>query len=184
MEKEAENTLFTVLYQEHREVVYRFILRYLKSPALAEDLCQNVFVKLWEQREQQEAIRSPLAFALTIAKRASLDFLKRAAIDRHAMGVILQNYSFQSPSATDDNQRDAEYQKFLAEVLLRLPAQSQEVFRLCRQEYKSYDEAALILGISRHAIKKHMVRSMRVLKDAAKDELGLPLGMLFYLLSR
>ncbi len=184
MEKDVENTAFTALYRKHREVVYRFILRYLKSPALAEDLCQNVFLKLWEQREKQNSIEEPLAYALTIAKRQALDFLKRAAIDQHAMGIILQDYSIKSQQFADDQHRDGEYQRFLAQVLQRLPLQSQEVFRLCRQEYNSYEEAAAILGISRNAIKKHMVRSMKVLKEAAKDELGLPLGILLYLLFR
>jgi RNA polymerase sigma-70 factor (ECF subfamily) len=64
-----------------------------------------------------------------------------------------------------------------------MPPRTVEVFRLCRQQSKTYDEAAEELGITRDAIKKHMVRSMRVLKEAAEKELGVSFCLLFILLN-
>jgi RNA polymerase sigma-70 factor (ECF subfamily) len=46
-----------------------------------------------------------------------------------------------------------------------MTSQRLNVFRLCRQEGKTYDEAAAILGISRDTVKKHMVNSMRFIQD-------------------
>ena len=50
--------------------------------------------------------------------------------------------------------------------------------RLCRQQHKTYEEAAEILGISRSTVKKHMIRSMSLLKEAVESELGIPLTVL------
>ncbi|WP_317618086.1 RNA polymerase sigma factor [Pedobacter sp. AK017] len=122
------------------------------------------------------------AYAFTIAKRQCLDFLKRAAVEQTAMNLILQAYPLDN-NITEENQQYNEYLNFIDNTLLRLPPQTQEVFKLCRQQYKSYDEAAAILGISRHAIKKHMVRSMKVLRTAAETELGISMSILFILLS-
>ncbi|ACU04489.1 RNA polymerase sigma factor [Pedobacter heparinus] len=173
---------FTIIYERYRLRVYLFIKKYLKSSQLSDDICQNVFLKIWENKEELSTINSFNAYAFTIAKRQCLDFLKRAAVEQTAMNLILQAYPLDN-NITEENQQYNEYLNFIDNTLLRLPPQTQEVFKLCRQQYKSYDEAAAILGISRHAIKKHMVRSMKVLRTAAETELGISMSILFILLS-
>ncbi len=173
---------FTVLYERNRVQIYLFIKKYLKSSQLSDDICQNVFLKIWERKEDLHAINSFNAYAFTIAKRQCLDFLKHAAVEQTAMNLILQSYPVEK-NVVEEDQQHHEYIRFINDTLLRLPVQSQVVFKLCRQQYKSYDEAAEILGISRHAIKKHMVRSMKVLRSAAESELGISMTILLVLLS-
>lgn len=178
----GNNEAFTELYDRYHDGICRFIVKYLKSIELAEDICQNVFLKIWEQKEQSVQILEFGAYVFTIAKRQSFDFLKRAAIEQTAMSVVINNYKPVLNSIEDDHQTN-EYMAFINKVLSELPEQTQRVFRLCRQENKSYDEAAEILGISRHAIKKHMVRAMKVLKDAAEGEMGVTLSVLLAVIS-
>ena len=178
----GNNEAFTELYDRYHDGICRFVVKYLKSIELAEDICQNVFLKIWEQKEQSMQILEFGAYVFTIAKRQSLDFLKRAAIEKTAMSVVLNNYKPVLNTTEDDHQTN-EYMAFINKVLSELPEQTQRVFHLCRQESKSYDEAAEILGISRHAIKKHMVRSMKVLKDAAEGEMGITLSVLLAVIS-
>ena len=166
---------FTVLYERCRLHIYLFIKKYLKSSQLSDDICQNVFLKIWEHKEDLHAINSFNAYAFTIAKRQCLDFLKHAAVEQTAMNLILQSYPLEK-NVVEEDQQHHEYIRFINNTLLRLPLQSQVVFKLCRQHYKTYDEAAEILGISRHAIKKHMVRSMKVLRSAAESELGISMS--------
>ncbi len=173
---------FTTIYERHHERIYRFILRYLKSAELSEDICQNVFLKIWEQREQLADVQEFSAFSFTIAKRQALDFLKRASVEQNAMGIILNSYPADR-NVIEDQHQAKEYMEFIEEVLARLPEQSSKIFKLCRQEGKSYDEVAVILGISRHAVKKHMVRSMKALKDAAEGELGITLSVFLAILA-
>jgi len=180
--KVGDNEAFTELYDRYHDGICQFVVKYLKSAELAEDICQNVFLKIWEQKEQSTHILEFGAYVFTIAKRQSLDFLKRAAVEQTAMSVILSNYKPVLNTLEDDRQTN-EYMIFINKVLSNLPEQTQRVFRLCRQENKSYDEAAEILGISRHAIKKHMVRSMKVLKDAAEGEMGVTLSVLMAVLA-
>lgn len=180
--KVGNNEAFTELYDRYHDGICRFVVRYLKSMELAEDICQNVFLKIWEQKEQSMQIIEFGAYVFTIAKRQSLDFLKRAAVEQTAMSVVLNNYRPLLNTIEDDHQTN-EYMVFINKVLSELPEQTRRVFHLCRQENRSYDEAAEILGISRHAIKKHMVRSMRILKDAAESEMGVTLSVLLAVIS-
>lgn len=166
---------FAQLYNHYRTLVYRFIYKYVKSPQLSDDLTQEIFIKVWENKA---ALTDRLAFKsylFTISRNHTLNFLKRAAIDSTAKSVILSNYV---PSGSmEESLQTKDYMEYLQSVLTTLTPQSREVFRLCRQEFKSYDQAAEILGISRSAVKKHMVKSMKTLGDAVKRDLGIPLGI-------
>lgn len=179
----GDEKAFTVIYEHYYAGIYNFVRKYLKSDELSDDICQNVFLKIWEHREQLSIVLEFNAYAFTIAKRQSLDFLKRATIEQTAMNLILQSYPAQNNTVEEGHQY-SEYMRFIDNILSKLPPQSQQVFNLCRQQYKSYDEAAQILGISRNAIKKHMVRSMKVLRSAAESELGVSMSILLAFLIR
>lgn len=166
---------FSTLYAHYTSLVYRFIYKYLKSAELTADLTQEIFIKIWENRAELSELQAFKSYLFTISRNHALNFLKRASVDVTAKGIILQNYS--SQESIEDSLQAKQYLEYLEGVLLRLSPQSREVFRLCRQQYKSYDEAAEILGISRNAIKKHMVRSMKVLGAAVQKDLGIPLSL-------
>ena len=180
--KSGEDAAYTELYDRYHDNVYRFIRKYLRSSELSEDICQNVFLKIWEQRENPVKILEFSAYLFTLAKRQAFDFLKRAATEKTALGIILQNYQ-PNLNVVEDNQETRDYLNFIEVVLDRLPEQTKAVFKLCRQQHKTYEEAADILGISKHLVKKNMVRSMKVLKDAAESELGISLLVLLALLA-
>ncbi len=74
-----------------------------------------------------------------------------------------------------------EYDRLFHEALNQMPPQRLNVFRLCRQEGRTYDEAAEILGISRNAVKKHMVLGMRFIHDYIFRYGGISLALTFAL---
>jgi RNA polymerase sigma-70 factor (family 1) len=180
--KSGEDAAYTELYERYHDSIYRFLRKYLRSAALSEDICQNVFLKLWERRDDAVTILEFGAYLFTLAKRQAFDFLKRATIEENAMGIILQGYR-PNLNVVEDSHEARDYMRFIEDVLDRLPEQSKAVFRLCRQQHKTYEEAAATLGISKHLVKKQMVRSMKVLKDAAESELGISFLVLLALLT-
>jgi len=179
--KSGDGSAFAELYERYHDPIYRFIRKYLRSDELSEDICQNVFIKFWEQREQPIIIRETSAWLFTMAKRQALDFLKRASVEQNAMGAILAAYPVNNNAEDDHISKD--YLLFIDKVLDSLPEQTKLIFQLCRQQHKSYDETAELLGISRHTVKKHMMRSMKVLKDAAENELGISFMLLLAILA-
>ena len=176
----GDSEAFRIVYIHYSPCIYSFIRKYLRSPELSDDVCQNVFIKIWEQRSQLSSVMEFSAWAFTIAKRQCLDFLKKAACEHSAMSVVLQSYPCTARDCENDYQ-EHEYMQFISKVLSRMPLQTQLVFRLCRQQCKSYDEAARELGITRNAIKKHMVRSVRILRQAAEKELGISFSIFLLL---
>lgn len=168
---------FSVLYKHYAPAIRLFTRKIVKSTELSYDLTQDVFIKVWDRRHQLDEVSVFRSYLYTVAKNASLNFLKRAATDSRAKGLLLQGYP-QQQEITVDTVVTADYMAYLNRLLDTLTPQSREVFRLCRQEQKTYDEAATLLGISRNTVKKHMMRTMKVLGDAVERDLGISLGLL------
>lgn len=175
-----DSIAFEALYNHYRMDIYRFIYKFIKSPELSDDLCQEIFIRIWESRNNLVVIKSFKPYLYTITKNHTLNFLKRASVDSKAMGVIYSTFS-EKRNEMEDNLITNEYLNHLRNILNTLPAQSREVFKLCRQQGHSYDEVAQMLGISRSCVKKHMVRSMRTLKLSVVKEFGISLSLFLIL---
>lgn len=179
--RKGDQDAYGELYTRYHQPLYRSLRKYLHSDELSEDIAQNVFLKFWEQREDPVIIREPSSWLFTMAKRQAFDFLRRASVEETALAVIIDNY--QTISITEQEVIAKDYLAYIEKIVEQLPELTREVFRLCRQQHKSYEEAAELLGISRSTIKKHMMRSMSVLKEAAEGELGISLTLLLAFLT-
>ncbi|MEN0055651.1 MAG: RNA polymerase sigma-70 factor [Mucilaginibacter sp.] len=166
---------FSVLYERYNKNIYQFIYKYVHSAALADDLTQEVFIKLWNGRNKLSHIQSFKGYLFISARNYTLDNLKAALRSEKTMGEIVKNFVVQH-KPTDERLMNADYAAFLQKQLSTLPERSREVFRLCRQEGRTYEEVAQELGISKSAVKNHMVSSMKVLKTSVEKELGIPLA--------
>lgn len=180
---EGDSSSFEQIYEKYNDPLYHFTLKFVKSPELADDLTQEVFIHIWELRDQMPKVDNLRAYLFTMCRNHALNFLKKASKENVAMGEMLRHYHPDQKNS-DDKLVSEDYRLFIKNVLNSLPAQTREIFRLCREEYKSYDEVAALLGISRSAVKKHMVRTHKAFKDRLGDETGLPLGVLLFLFFR
>lgn len=179
----GEDNAFAMLYDRYRSAVARFIQQLVKSPALAEDLAQETFIRIWESRGQLEKVHSFRAYLFTAARNHALNCLRKTSSELAIKGEIIHHFR-QLRNDTEEKLLTRAYLQHVSQVLQALPPQSREVFRLCREQEHSYEEAARRLGISRNAVKKHMVRSMKALKAAAERDLGISFGLLLALVSR
>jgi RNA polymerase sigma-70 factor (family 1) len=169
---------FTILYGRYSVAIHQFLLKILKSVALTEDIVQEVFIKIWINRKLLSRIKTFRAYLFIAARNRALDSLKAAFRSDVAMGEVIHNFVI-CRSTTEEDLLSKEYLNFLNTVLASLPERSREIFSLCREQGKSYEEVAGILGISRNAVKNHMVYSLKVLRGSVEKELGISLSILF-----
>nr|WP_255670441.1 RNA polymerase sigma-70 factor [Mucilaginibacter sp. UR6-11] len=172
-----DNKAFTIIYNRYFHQLKRFVLRILKSPQLTEDIIQEVFILIWANRAKLTGVKSIKAYLFITARNRALDSLKAAFRSEVAMAEIIQKF-IEQRNVIDDALLDKEYHIFLDKVLATLPDRSRQIFALCREQSKSYDEVADILGVSRNAVKNHMVLSMKILRTSVKQELGISLMLL------
>lgn len=161
---------FKKIYDHYYDLINLFVLKFIKSPHLSEDLTQEIFIKIWEGRMDLTEKESFRAWLFVVARNHTLNFLKKVSRESVGVGEIVRNYQYEH-NPIEDEMQEKEYLEKLQQVLDSLPDRTREVFRLCREEDKSYDEVTEILGISRNAVKKHMIRSNKVFKENFKDKL-------------
>ncbi|ADY52081.1 RNA polymerase, sigma-24 subunit, ECF subfamily [Pseudopedobacter saltans DSM 12145] len=168
---------FLHVFNFYHNTILSFIKKYVHSSDLAKDLTQEVFVKIWEKREKLAEVKSFRSYLYTIAKNHTLNTLKKASRSQEVMGEIVEAY-FVGNNTTEERLLDKEYLYYLNKALEELPERSKEIFRLCREQKKTYEEVASIMGISKNAVKNHMVFSMKHLRKNIEGELGMSLSIL------
>jgi RNA polymerase sigma-70 factor (ECF subfamily) len=159
--KQGDESAFTTIYRHYHSSLYIYLLRFCKIPSLAEDLVHDVFLKVWEIRDRINPELSFTGYLYRIARNHVIKTIEKLATDQVMRQQLLNQLDEPVAAHPEQLVRAKEYDRLFREALEQMPPQRLKVFKLCRQEGKSYEEAAEILGVSRNAIKKHMVLSMR-----------------------
>lgn len=150
---------FQLIYNRHYRRIYQLGIRYLKSSELAEEVVQDVFMKLWCNRHITKISSTIEGWLYTVAKNDILNRLKRIAHDWKALNTLKITQQKEDDSM-QDNITNADYQLLVAQALRSLSAKQQSVFRLAREENLSYAQIAAQLKISPLTVKTHMSRAL------------------------
>lgn len=155
------------LYLERRADLIRFFTMRLRSAAAAEDLVQDIYVRL-SGLVQPADIQNPMAYLYRLGSNLMLDRLRGERRTANRDGAWLDSQTTRigiheisaEPSAEDAlaaRQRLA----MLTEALKELGPQTQRVFRMHKFEGLSHPEVAAALGVSRSAVEKHMMAALK-----------------------
>ncbi|SEJ36582.1 RNA polymerase sigma-70 factor, ECF subfamily [Dyadobacter sp. SG02] len=174
---EGDEIAFSDIYLRYKPLLYRFVFNILKSADQTNDSCQDIFIKIWEDRARLPDVISFKHYLLTVAKNHSINVLRKMLSDEKMLASFVTSYNEQVHDVEDEIQ-SAEYKHFISSVLLTLTPQSKRIFQLCRQQGLSYDEAAEEVGVSRNIIKKHMIKSMKIFRHAVEKDFGIALKSL------
>lgn len=172
---------FQLLFDRHRNRIYQTAILYLKSPVLAQEVVQDIFLKLWFERRN---IRKDLpleAWLFSIAKNNLLNRLKKVANEWKALNN-LRLTSNQSINSTEDKVQESQYNQLLQEAIRSLAEQQRKVFLLARTEHLTYIQIGEKLGISPLTVKTHMSRALENIKAFFASHGELFLSALFLLL--
>ena len=163
---------FGVLYETYSANLQKFVLKFVKVEEHAEDICQEVFIKIWNNRESLREVQSFKAYVYMVARNHSFNFLKHSSVERALQDEILSR-SLQLKNATEEDIQNAEYLLYIEKIFSQIPDRSREVYELCKENGNSYQATAEQLGISRNAVKKHMVRTNKFLRFSVFKDFGI-----------
>lgn len=171
---------FYQLYQRYSRRLYGFVIRYIKREQDAEEIVQDVFVKIWEARAKIDVYSSFESFLFTIAYNTTISlFRKRASEERYLEHLKLLQQVKAAPDLNDEIHFNELNQKVQA-LLDKLTPRQREIFRLSREEGFTHDEIAKQLGISVLTVKKHITNTLAILKSRMDSDMILS-ALFFYL---
>lgn len=176
--QKGDRDVFAYIYRSYYPMLYTFAMRYVKSTADAEDVLQQVFVKLWTVREALFVTSSLRGYLFSMTKYQVLNYI------RNSNNALQHNYKIcqQQPSYDDDLYTYAERHhriELLEDAIRKLPPQQQTVAML-RCEGYSNREIALRLGLSIHTVNTHYRECVKTLKAYLAGVVKIFIVYLFY----
>jgi len=160
---EGSHYAFQVIYDRYRNRIYQIGVRYLKSPLLAQDVVQDVFMKLWFERCHIQADLPVEAWLFTVARNGILNQLKKLAGQWKAAGVTHKDH--EQAASVLDQIIASEDLGVLQAAVGRLPLQQKLVYQYVRQENLSYFQIAEKMRISPLTVKTHMARALKEIRN-------------------
>lgn len=158
---------FEEVFRTHFSAVKFFIYKFLKSEADAEDLAQDVFVRLWANFESWKDNDGKDGYIYTIAKNLTLDFIKRRKLENDFCDKQVHENSIQELSGLIDPLNTiycSEILLILEMTLERFPNRRKKIFKMSRFDNMSNQEIATALQISVRTVEHQIYLSLQVLK--------------------
>ena len=158
---------FETLYARHRGGLFRFVLRAVKDRGVAEELFQEVWVRVIEARERYAPKARFTTWLYTIAHNLLVDHWRKKGLSL----VALDSDDVPSESANPARQAEArEAMARLVHALDTLPAAQREAFLLHEEGGLSVAEIAAATGAGEEAAKSRLRYAMGKLKAAVNDD--------------
>ncbi|OJY93834.1 MAG: hypothetical protein BGP13_00880 [Sphingobacteriales bacterium 40-81] len=177
---EGNEIAFRILYDHYRKKIYALGLFLTKSENLAQELVQDVFMKIWEKREQLRKIDYFNSWLRTIARNTAINYMRARAMEK--LGINYMPTPEINNCFTENDAADREYSVLLQAAVNQLPPQQQKVYMLHRQQGLCHEAIAEQLDISVLTSKKYMklaLRSIRIFLEHRMDA-AISLALVIY----
>ena len=161
---QGNEAAFGALFVQWQHKLFGFILSITKNGALAEDIVQEVFLKIWLQREKLEDVSNFSGYLFTVAQRYAIDQLRRTNRESALLNFLKPIVDQPSPSAETDLLRK-ELAGELHAAIEGLPGRQKEVYYLHQQQGMKHEEIAEMLGLSVSTVQNHMFRALENLRE-------------------
>jgi RNA polymerase sigma-70 factor (ECF subfamily) len=153
---------FAALYERHRTRVFTFLLRLVRDRAAAEDLLQEVFLRVYRARAEYTGRTRFQAWLFTIARRLLVDHLRRAG---PAPVEEADTPDAPAPETPAQHAEARELAARLERALEHLPPAQREVLLLARLGGLDAGEIAAVTGSTPGAVRVALHRALRRLRD-------------------
>lgn len=164
-EIKADNMFaFDKLYKKYCKRVYKFGYSILKSQEESENLMQDVFLNLWENRHKVEKDSSIKSYVFTITYNSAISIIRKKAKESEFVEYLK---SLQEINEEPVN-IELEYNELtnkLDEIIKALPPRQREVYLLRRDTGLKYNEISERLNISVNTIENHMSRALKTIRE-------------------
>lgn len=162
--KDGDERAFERVFRAFYRPLCDYAVTLLGSEEDAEDVVQDLFTRVWADRQGMEVQESVKSYLFTAVRFGALNVLKRRAVEqKHSASLAEFIEDLQREDYSEEETRRVERIK---EVLQTLPAQCRTVFTMSCLEGKKYSEIAGKLGITVNTVKSHVAKAYRDIRAA------------------
>ena len=160
----GDEEAFDILFRSYYSNLCRFGWRYVKSKAVAEELVQDVFAYIWENRGNWEPLGTVRGYLYKSVKHRAIDYLKHQLVVDQYHDLMKSEINYVTIEINEE-QHDAHLRDAIAKAIENLPERAKMVFKLHRYDGLSYKEIAQVMDISVKTVENQMTRVFKLLRQ-------------------
>ena len=180
--KKDDHHAFDELFKKYGPPLFTFVMSIMKEKYWAEEVVQDVFIKIWDKRKDIDSTLSFKSYLFTIALNTTKKiYRKKAQEEKHKQQIVLELHN--------DHISDidiVEYKnllQYVEKIIDKLPPSRREIFIMSKIDGLKNEKIAEHLSISEQTVKNQLVSAMKFLRSEAvksNNEIGLLFFLLFY----
>ncbi|MCD0490403.1 RNA polymerase sigma-70 factor [Pedobacter sp. MC2016-14] len=168
----GDQQAFCELFNCYQRFVYSFASKLTHSEDLAEEIVQDIFLKIWLNRKKLAELDNFGAYLNRVVRNHSFNVLRQLSQEaklKQQIGLLLTDVD-------DNTQHQLNYKesrKILDEALRNLPDKQRTAYRLCHEQGLKYQEAALQMHISSETVHYHLKLATQSIKEHFRKNAGI-----------
>lgn len=160
----GDEKAFRQVYDAYKSKLYFFALKFTRNESDAEEIVQQVFIKLWDHKQMIDPKLSFDAYLFKITRNVAFSFLKNQARE------ALHKQQLMAVTTTQDHQTEEvlayyECEEIALQAIESLPEKRQIIFKMSHDEGLSVEEIAEMLEISVNTVKSQLVKASKSIKE-------------------
>ena len=152
------------LYFRYYDPLYQFIWQRLYSTEHAKDFMQEIFTRIWQNKENIDKITSIKAYLFRMANNMIIDYIRKKSVRNTYMLEQIQSINQTQDDST------SEIQEALLVAINKLPDKLQVAIKLNRYQGLTYAEIAEVCNVSIKTIEKRISKALQILRNELKKE--------------
>ena len=157
----GDHAAYKEIFLKYFPKVKYFIVHFLKSETIAEDLTQEIFVKLWENRTKLSCIQSFSSYIYRMAKNAILNYIEHKNVEKKFMEQLYEEEMGQS---IEEELYARETELLIKLTVDRMPAQRKRIYQMSRDKGLKNEVIAEHLKISKKTVENHLNIALNEIK--------------------
>ena len=158
----GDQQAFDALFREYFPKIKTFLLGFLKDEAEAEDLSQDVFMKIWQNRTTLADVENLNAYLYCAAKNTLYNYIERSR--KATFYSIVHTMEIPTTDQLEELLMAKDLKKMIGHTVDQMPPQRKTIFKLSRNGHFSNDEIALQLNISKRTVEGHISAALADLR--------------------
>ena len=162
--KQGNEQAFEKIYKVYSSRLFGNVFKMVKSESTTQEILQDVFIKIWNNRASIDLDKSFRSYLFRIAENKVYDFFRKASRDKKIQAQLFATATEEYEHIETMIHRK-ENDLLLKKAIESLSPQRQQVFRLIKLDNKSYEEVSRLMGISVSTISDHIVKANKAIRE-------------------
>ncbi len=160
---EGNHVAFTTIFDHYSPRIYAFVLKMSKSSTVAEDITQEIFLKLWCSRDKFPEIKSYSSYIFTMAFNYSINYIKKNIRETNKLSFIKDKLNDIS-NITEETIDFNESNYLVQQAVQQLPPQKKIIYKLNREQGLTLEQIAEKMNLSRNTVRNHLAETMNIIR--------------------